>query len=295
MKCASRPSGRGWSTPDQEVIPSSYPISVINSRTPVGIVQPVFSYMEAADGISYLGEICVCRSSTKAHSMMLKKRHLRLSFLCLLLLSNPSHAHHGTVAVAIAVPVEGIVVDEDLSDWPEGMKEYPIEHLQWVWEDHWEIDPDDFQGDFRVGYHAGENALYLAVKVQDASAFVDTTAINPGSDECTVYIATSSRVELESIAEYTARGNACSASRAGVPEDVQVQWVRNSNLHQYEWRVDIGQLSERSGAVGNASIMGLKKVYQRSPLYLCRGWLTRRMTRERPTNRDGSSPSPSLG
>ena len=37
----------------------------------------------------------------------------------MLLLAVPLSAHNG--AVAIAVPVEGIVVDGDLSDWPEGM------------------------------------------------------------------------------------------------------------------------------------------------------------------------------
>jgi hypothetical protein len=36
---------------------------------------------------------------------------LLIAFLC------PLYAHNG--AVAIAVPVEGIVVDGDLSDWPE--------------------------------------------------------------------------------------------------------------------------------------------------------------------------------
>ncbi len=38
--------------------------------------------------------------------------------LSLTALLRPVRAHNG--AVAIAVPVEGIVVDGDLSDWPEG-------------------------------------------------------------------------------------------------------------------------------------------------------------------------------
>ena len=29
-------------------------------------------------------------------------------------------------AMAIAVPLEGITLDGDLSDWPEGMRRYPI-------------------------------------------------------------------------------------------------------------------------------------------------------------------------
>jgi len=39
-------------------------------------------------------------------------------------------AHNGKVA--IAVPVEGIVVDGDLSDWPEDMRRYPILLLESV-------------------------------------------------------------------------------------------------------------------------------------------------------------------
>ncbi len=43
------------------------------------------------------------------------------TIILLLVLSypHPTHAHNG--AVAIAVPVEGITVDGDLSDWPEGL------------------------------------------------------------------------------------------------------------------------------------------------------------------------------
>ena len=43
------------------------------------------------------------------------------SLILLLLLAVPLNAHNG--AVAIAVPVEGIVVDGDLSDWPEEFRD----------------------------------------------------------------------------------------------------------------------------------------------------------------------------
>ena len=36
----------------------------------------------------------------------------------------PAEAHNG--AVALAVPIEGIVVDGDLSDWPEDMRRYAV-------------------------------------------------------------------------------------------------------------------------------------------------------------------------
>ena len=44
--------------------------------------------------------------------------------MALLLAPAPVLAHNG--AVAIAVPVEGISVDGDISDWPEELRRYPI-------------------------------------------------------------------------------------------------------------------------------------------------------------------------
>jgi len=56
------------------------------------------------------------------------KNHLRslliLSILFLLGLPHSAPAHNG--AVTIAVPVEEITVDGDLSDWPDYMHRYPI-------------------------------------------------------------------------------------------------------------------------------------------------------------------------
>ena len=44
--------------------------------------------------------------------------------LSLLGRSFPAAAHNG--ALAIAVPVEGIEIDGDFSDWPQDMRRYPI-------------------------------------------------------------------------------------------------------------------------------------------------------------------------
>jgi hypothetical protein len=54
--------------------------------------------------------------------IVLSMRARMILTLLLLLVAVPLSAHNG--AVAIAVPVEGIVVHGDLSDWPKGMDEY---------------------------------------------------------------------------------------------------------------------------------------------------------------------------
>ena len=68
-------------------------------------------------------------------------------------LAPPLDAHNGSVA--IAVPLEGIAVDGDLSDWPPGLVEYPITFTEWG---DAPVNEEDFQGVFRVGYSAGRNS-----------------------------------------------------------------------------------------------------------------------------------------
>ena len=65
-------------------------------------------------------------------------------------LAPPLDAHNGSVA--IAVPLKGIAVDGDLSDWPPGLVEYPITFPEWG---DAPVNEEDFQGVFRVGYSAG--------------------------------------------------------------------------------------------------------------------------------------------
>ncbi len=69
------------------------------------------------------------------------------SLILLLPLAVPLSAHNG--AVAIAVPVEGIVVDGDLSDWPEGIKSYPIHEL--IGGDE-PLEASDIEAELRVAY-----------------------------------------------------------------------------------------------------------------------------------------------
>ena len=78
-------------------------------------------------------------------------------FLLTLLDPHLTHAYNG--AVAIAVPIEGIMVDGDLSDWPEGMKEYPIERCEYGDAPQ---DSADFQGSFRIGLSGNSQSALIA-------------------------------------------------------------------------------------------------------------------------------------
>lgn len=103
--------------------------------------------------------------------------------LALLALALPANAHNG--AVATAAPLADIVIDGDLSDWPQDMERYPIALPE---SGEPPRDEGDLQAFFPVGLNAGENELYLAVEVADESVVIDTTRDWNSQDGCEVYL-----------------------------------------------------------------------------------------------------------
>ncbi|MBT3346274.1 MAG: CehA/McbA family metallohydrolase [Gemmatimonadetes bacterium] len=98
--------------------------------------------------------------------------------------SVPSGAHNGSVA--FAGPIDGITVDGDLSDWPEGLQQYSIVRVE---SGSPMEDANDFSGSFRMGHSLSEGKLYLAIEVEDQSTFIDTASGNwDASDGCEVYL-----------------------------------------------------------------------------------------------------------
>jgi hypothetical protein len=152
-------------------------------------------------------------------------------------------AHNG--AVAIAVPVEGITLDGDFSDWPNDMQRYPLrqeggdplEGLQ------------DFKGMFLVGYNETEHVLYLAVEVQDESLVLERVAgAQPwnGQDGCEVYLVAPH--QKDQATQYAWWGEQRSMSpRRGVYlpwEHAEAQVQRQAGVHRYEWKLDLGAIAD---------------------------------------------------
>ena len=86
--------------------------------------------------------------------------------ICLFFLMGYTSASAHSGAVAQAVPLSGIVVDGDLSDWPETMVRYPIRRTEFY---EPPSNADDIQAHFYIGYDMNENALYIAIEVLDDS------------------------------------------------------------------------------------------------------------------------------
>ena len=171
-----------------------------------------------------------------------------LGFILLLALLHPypSHAHNG--AIAIAVPVEGITVDGDLSDWPEGMRKYPIELPEAGVAPR---DTLDFQGSFRIGFNEEENALYVAVEMRDESVVVDTVGGWDSQDGCELYVDAGNRTEDISVVQYAVRGDSLSVFSLLEDrrwENAKLGIQRTDSIHRYEFRIDVGGMSE--GIIG---------------------------------------------
>ena len=154
-------------------------------------------------------------------------------------LSLPVQAHNGKVAVA--VPLEGIVIDGELSDWPEDMTRYPIE-LQ---EDGVPLEgPEDFEGSFRVGYSVAENALYVAVEASDNS--VVPGKLGEGrwdtQDGCEIYVEPRHRERNTQPIQYQLWGpnRGVFAGRGSVSDmDVVARWEEQG--YRFEWKIDMGR------------------------------------------------------
>ena len=91
-------------------------------------------------------------------------------------------AHNGVVATA--VNIDGITIDGDFSDWPEGLEKYPIKDPAFG---EPPTDEFDFDAYYRIGYNEVQQVLYVAVTVQDDHTVIDTTDMWNTQDGCEIY------------------------------------------------------------------------------------------------------------
>ena len=157
-----------------------------------------------------------------------------------LVLAFPAAAHNGQVA--LAYPLENIVVDGDLADWPTAAESYPIALAEYG------VSPeneDDFSAHFRVGYNAAESVLYVAVEVRDQSIVVDATDAGTwnNQDGCEIYLDVEHGEQTSTVVQHFVFGQ---QSTAPGGERVQLGLRRTAQHHYYEWRFDLERASRDS-------------------------------------------------
>ena len=149
-------------------------------------------------------------------------------------------AHNGEMA--LAVPVAGIVIDGDLSDWPEDVVKYPILYPESGDEPQ---GTKDFQGSLQAGYDAQENVLYLALEVLDDSIIREPAEKVKwdSQDGCDLFVEAGHGENA--AAHFLLQGNTRRAiGRNASLEDFEVEVERGDFKHSYEWRLDIGKMSD---------------------------------------------------
>ena len=96
--------------------------------------------------------------------------------------------------LALALPISGITVDGDLSDWPREMPALPIRNEFGAYgptdTEGTDLDTsDDLSPSFRVGYDPEEQLLYVAVEVRDDVLYANLAGGNVSrTDACEIYV-----------------------------------------------------------------------------------------------------------
>jgi len=80
-----------------------------------------------------------------------------------------------TTPIAYANPIKSISIDGELSDWPKNTTHYPIDKPLWRGKNNGE---GDFSAYFMSGYNIEENALYVAIVVEDDEHVLGTKEDN---------------------------------------------------------------------------------------------------------------------
>jgi|GEM_PF-1147032 len=155
-------------------------------------------------------------------------------------------AHNGVVATA--VNIDGITIDGDFSDWPEGLETYPIEDPAFG---EPPTDEFDFDAYYRIGYNEVQQVLYVAVTVQDDYTVIDTTDMWNTQDGCEIYaylnhleVPSSSERGAYSTLQFSIYGDSrLTYGKTKLRSPYLVEVLRFGNTTQYEWLVNVGQLA----------------------------------------------------
>ncbi len=141
---------------------------------------------------------------------------IALSLFCLSVTAPPVTAHNG--ALAVAVPLEGITVDGDLSDWPaEGLMHYPVIRHERGSEPR---DANDNEASFRVAYDRHASLILVSVEVKDESTVLDDgTSPEPylAQDGCELFLDFGHGEGASKTSQFVVWGDTPRAFRDGMP------------------------------------------------------------------------------
>jgi len=173
-------------------------------------------------------------------------------FLVFLLFAN-LNAKADNGSVAYAYPMNHVIIDGNLSDWPTEFNKYPINlvHTRGSFPES----PVDFNAYFMVGYNLENNSIYIAIEVDDESHVIDYS-INPewsNQDKHLLYLDPKHSRRGSCPISYSAteiRREIGGSSFGWDPQTNHATWdnielkiIRQGNKTIYEYRIELEVLS----------------------------------------------------
>ncbi len=186
-------------------------------------------------------------------------------------------AHNGVIATA--ANIDGITIDGDFSDWPEGLEKYPIEDAAFG---EPPTDEFDFKAHYRIGYNEDLQVLYVAVTVKDDHLVIDTTDMWNTQDGCEIYaylnhleVPSSSESGAYSTLQFSIYGDSrLTYGKTKLRAPYLVEVLRFDNTIQYEWLVNVGQLAHGIRHLSPNSAIALDVVVVDKDLDDSFSWMT---------------------
>jgi hypothetical protein len=177
------------------------------------------------------------------------------------------HGHLAAGNITLAVPLSGIRIDGDLSDWPEETPRIPLRnHFQaYGPTDLDDVDlgsSDDFSPSMMVGYDDDEDLLYVAVIVRDDELHMEGDPIY--RDGIEIYV--SSLEDGSHPMQYrlaTSRTGGGPTLRNGKISDTRADgaWRHEGDHLVYEWRLEVfDRFPGRSGQLDEGDLIGFDVV-----------------------------------
>lgn len=188
----------------------------------------------------------------------ISSRSFPLFLGCLLFfLSGQIYAHNGDICYAL--PVEGISIDGDLSDWPSHAKTYSISNYLFGFKPEHD---KDLQASMRIGYNLANQSLYIGVELVD-----DLYIRNPedpqwfSQDLQTLHLDLDHTPVGSGVIGYELSADTAyiihqklntwtTQVQAASWDDVEVKIKRTGEKTIYEWRVFIGEKMALNRTIG---------------------------------------------
>ncbi|MBT5056359.1 MAG: response regulator [Gemmatimonadetes bacterium] len=147
-----------------------------------------------------------------------------------------AHAHNG--AVAVALPLAGIVIDGDLQDWPASVPSYAVSRTEYGVAP---MGPDDLSAHVRFAFDRQRSSLLVAFDVRDDHPMVNTRSDRgwDSEDGIEIYLDVG-HGRSSTVRQFALRGEGNAQQRTvDLDAEVAVAWRREGTRQQYEWRIDL--------------------------------------------------------